>query len=183
MATAATQSEQTDLSTQPLRRNSEKNGGDDGTRPAASAVTGQQRDVTDCDQTVSADIVCYKMEPHGTSYRPLNVPRFQLPNSWPADSVSGGFAPYLHIGGASFNESQCAGRPRRYCALLRIPVCSAKRAVPRLAGFGNVRRCGFLASMSDMGIYRQLEPQRRAKPLRAAKEILAHRLISLRRFW
>ena len=44
------------------------------TKPAASAVTGQQRDVTDWYQTVSADVVWYKMIPDSICYRPLNVP-------------------------------------------------------------------------------------------------------------
>jgi hypothetical protein len=46
-----------------------------GLEPAASAVTGQQRDVTDGYQTVSADVVWYEMVLEDISYRPLNVPQ------------------------------------------------------------------------------------------------------------
>lgn len=40
-----------------------------GLEPSASAVTGQQRDVTDGYQTVSADVVRYTMIPGSICYR------------------------------------------------------------------------------------------------------------------
>jgi hypothetical protein len=47
-------------------------------RRCASPVTGQQRDITAQYQTVSADVLRYKMIQDNFSYRTLNIPRFAI---------------------------------------------------------------------------------------------------------